>query len=137
MKHNKFLLAGALSLSMIAAPMMSAASFLPVVAAEGDVNITVPNDDDHEYSVYQIFVGDLSTNQAGAKVLSNIKWGSNGSGEAGQAVANDVLEALSAVSSSTNDKDKLAVIEQYANLEGMLLELSAKILLYQSRQVII
>ena len=66
---------------------------------------------DHTYEVYQIFTGDVS-----GKVLSNVKWGLNGTGTQGEAVEQTVLDALAAVASSTSDTEKLAVINQYVNL---------------------
>ena len=42
----------------------------------------------HTYEAYQIFTGDLATNEAGNKVLSNIVWGS-GVSEAGQTAQGD------------------------------------------------
>lgn len=71
--------------------------------------ITAP-DNGHEYVIYQIFTGDVS-----GKVLSNIKWGKNGTGTLGQPVDAAVLTALAAVNSKT-DAEKLAVIEDYANM---------------------
>lgn len=77
--------------------------------------ITAPTNG-HTYEIYQIFTGDYSTDAAGATKLSNIKWGANGTGTVGEAVDKTVLTALSNVTSSTSDSDKLAVIETYVNL---------------------
>ena len=68
---------------------------------------------DHTYEIYQIFTGDYYEG-----VLSNVKWGQNGTGVAGSAVDKSVLEALEAVADSTSDTDKLEVITQYANLNS-------------------
>lgn len=65
----------------------------------------------HTYEIYQIFTGDYAEG-----VLSNIKWGANGTGTVGEKVADDVLEALEAVAEATSDTEKLAVINQYAKL---------------------
>ena len=70
------------------------------------------------YSVYQIFTGDLTTDDSGVKTLSNIKWGQNAKGHSeGDAVSEDVLNALIAVKSSS-DKEKLAEITKYVDLTG-------------------
>lgn len=67
----------------------------------------------HTYEIYQIFTGDYADG-----VLSNIKWGENGTGTKGEKVAKGVLDALEAVKDATSDTEKLAVIQQYANLES-------------------
>ena len=69
----------------------------------------------HTYQVYQIFTGDYSNGK-----LSNVKWGQNSKNrdkgvDVGGKVSENVLNRLAAVVSSS-DADKLAVIEQYANL---------------------
>lgn len=58
------------------------------MAAE-NVTITAPAGSTRTYDVYQIFTGDLSGN-----VLSNVKWGENGTGKAGEAVAKEALDAF-------------------------------------------
>ena len=78
--------------------------------------ITAP-DNGHTYEVYQIFTGDYSENETGIPVLSNIKWGKNGIGTAGEAVDDTVIEALGAVAGAgTSDAAKLDVIENHADL---------------------
>ena len=69
----------------------------------------------HTYKVYQIFSGEMSINEAGAKVLSNIKWGANGTGKTGDAVEKGILTALEGATGS--DTQKLAVIKNYVNLD--------------------
>ena len=49
-------------------------------------------------------------------MLTNIKWGKNGTGTAGEAVDQTVLDELSRVASYTSDRDKLDVIEKYVTL---------------------
>lgn len=73
----------------------------------------------HTYEVYQIFTGDLVTENDGTTVLSNVKWGKNGKNgdtavTVGGAVPDDVLTALKNVSGT--DQTKLDVIKQYADL---------------------
>ena len=63
----------------------------------------------HTYEVYQIFTGDYSEG-----VLSNVKWGKNGTGTEGTAVDQTIIDALAAVNSSS-DTAKLAEIKKYVN----------------------
>lgn len=65
----------------------------------------------HTYEIYQIFTGDFSEG-----VLSNVKWGQNGTGTEGQAVSDEILKELEGVKDATSDTAKLKVIVQYANL---------------------
>lgn len=67
----------------------------------------------HTYEIYQIFTGDYAEG-----VLSNIKWGANGTGTEGEKVENSILEKLEAVAEGKSDTEQLAVINKYANLEG-------------------
>lgn len=95
------------------------------VLAEGDetpttYTIAAPSNN-HVYEIYQIFTGDYS-----GGVLSNIKWGLNGTGyDASKTeqdkVSTDIITALENVKNSS-DKEKLAVITQYVtiNTEGKL-----------------
>ena len=59
----------------------------------------------------QIFTGDYADG-----VLSNIKWGANGTGTVGANVDTAVLKELEAVKDATSDTAKLAVIQKYAVL---------------------
>lgn len=68
----------------------------------------------HTYEIYQIFTGDYDALQP--SMLTNIKWGKNGTGTAGEAVEQTVLDALSKVASYTSDRDKLDVIDKYVTL---------------------
>lgn len=79
-----------------------------VFAANATISVT----DDRTYEVYQIFTGDLDEN-----TLSNVKWGQNGTGSTGSAVDKSTLDALTAVTNSS-DAAKLAVIENYVDLES-------------------
>lgn len=67
----------------------------------------------HTYEIYQIFTADFAKG-----VLSNIKWGANGTGTVGEKVDTTVLDALEAVKDATSDTEKLAVIKNYVNLES-------------------
>ncbi len=107
MKVMKKFTAIALSLAMMLVTSIS------VFAAANTYTITAPATD-HQYEIYQIFTGDLSDSDG---VLSNVKWGQNGTGETGIAVDEDVLKALANVAGDT-DAEKLAVITKYANLSS-------------------
>lgn len=80
-----------------------------------DYTITAPDGDTHTYEVYQIFTGDLHEDETPV-ILSNVKWGTNGTGETGADVAETILDKLAAIASSTSDAEKLAVITQYVDL---------------------
>lgn len=77
--------------------------------AETTYTITIPAGDAHNYVIYQIFTGDLNEG-----VLSNIKWGANGTGEAEELVSEEVLNDVKAASGS--NAEKLAVILEYVDL---------------------
>lgn len=99
---------------VIAAIAMAVAGLLGVgtaYAADGTYTITVPANN-HTYEVYQIFTGDYSEG-----VLSNVKWGQNGTGTEGEAVDAAIITALTKVNTGT-DAEKLAVIKTYASLDS-------------------
>lgn len=74
--------------SLVLALIMAFAMTATAFAAE-TYSITINNSTEgHTYEAYQIFTGDLSTNEAGNKVLSNIVWGS-GVSEAGKTALGD------------------------------------------------
>ena len=104
MKKMKKVMALLLSLVMVLA--MSVVAF----ADEASTFTIKAPATTHQYEIYQIFTGDLS-----GTILSNVKWGANGTVTKGEAVGQDVIDALTAVNSKT-DVEKLEVIEQYANL---------------------
>ena len=110
MKKMKKVMALLLSLVMVLA--MSVVAFAGGAsspATSGTYTITAPTTS-HQYEIYQIFTGDLA-----GTVLSNLKWGVNGTGTAGEAVSQDVIGALTAVNTKS-DTEKLKVIKQYAKL---------------------
>ena len=82
------------------------------VSAVDNPTISAPAGSTRTYDVYQIFTGDLSGN-----VLSNVKWGKNGTGTVGDAVGQATLEALAAVNSQTDTK-KLTEIPKNVNLNS-------------------
>ena len=109
MKKLKKIMALALSFMMVVA--MSVATFAASTSGSNSYTITAPAGT-HQYEIYQIFTGDLA-----GTVLSNLKWGVNGTGTTGEAVGQDVIDALTKVNGDSDTK-KLAVIEQYATLSN-------------------
>lgn len=99
----------------MAIPAFADGSSSTSTAAVIKYTITAPKNG-HTYEIYQIFTGDYSTDAAGTAKLANIKWGANGTGTAGEAVGQTILDELSKVSSSASDKAKLDVIEKYVTL---------------------
>ena len=117
-KAIKKLLAALLAVAMVCAmaiPAFADGSSSTSTAAVIKYTITAPKNG-HTYEIYQIFTGDYSTDAAGTAKLANIKWGANGTGTAGEAVGQTILDELSKVSSSASDKAKLDVIEKYVTL---------------------
>lgn len=90
-----------------------ASVLLALVMALGMTSTVFAADTTHTYEIYQIFTGDYSDG-----VLSNVKWGKNGTGTKGEAVSDTILKELEAVTSSTSDTEKLAVINKYVNLKS-------------------
>lgn len=117
-KAMKKLMAALLAVAMVCAmaiPAFADGSSSTSSPAVTMYTITAPKNG-HTYEIYQIFTGDYSTDAAGAAKLANIKWGKNGTGMAGEAVDQTILNDLSAVASSASDSAKLAVIERYIDL---------------------
>lgn len=83
-------------------------------AADKTFTITAPSND-HTYEIYQIFTGDLSEN---GSTLSNVKWGNNGKGTAGNDVDKTVLDEIKGLKSDDADQTKLATIKKYVDLTG-------------------
>ena len=105
MKHMKRIFA--LALAIVMAMSLATVAF----AAEGDktysITITAPEGaslTNHTYAVYQIFTGELSTNEAGKTVLSNVKYGQN-YGTLGEEVPESVLTALAGMSGAAAAED--------------------------------
>lgn len=107
-------------LALLAAFALVLAMAVPAFADEVTCSITAPKNG-HDYEVYQIFTGTLSENN-GTKVLSDIKWGKNGTNgdtavTEGDSVPETVLNDITRVATKP-DSEKLAVIEKYVNLKG-------------------
>ena len=98
----------AVMLSLVMAMVM----VVPAFAAETKTTytITAPSND-HTYEVYQIFTGDYADG-----VLSNVKWGKNGTGTEGEAVSAEIITELTGTTGT--DTAKLEVISKYVDLES-------------------
>lgn len=102
-------------LALLAAFALVLAMAVPAFAGEATHQLKVnASGENHTYKVYQIFTGEMSTNEAGAKVLSNIKWGANGTRKTGDAVETGILTALESATGS--DTKKLEAIQKFVNL---------------------
>ena len=66
----------------------------------------------HTYEAYQIFTGDLATNEAGNKVLSNIVWGS-GVSEAGQTALGDAAAKAETLKTEADAKAFAKAVAPY------------------------
>lgn len=105
MKHAKKLASLLLALVMVFALATTA------FAAENAI-ISAPEGSTRTYDVYQIFTGDLHEG-----VLSNIKWGKNGTSPEETAVDQTTLAALAAVNGKS-DTEKLTEIQKYVKLDS-------------------
>ena len=111
MKRIKKIVSIMLSLAMVFA--MSATAFAANESGSDSTSQdTTTNTVTHTYEIYQIFTGDYADG-----VLSNIKWGANGTGTVGEKVDDKILKELEEVKNATSDTEKLATINKYANLE--------------------
>ena len=108
MKHARKLASLLLALIMVFALATTA------FAAE-NTTISAPKGSTRTYDVYQIFTGDLHEG-----VLSNIKWGKNGTGAEGAAVDQNTLAALAALAAvnGKSDTEKLTEIQKYVKLDS-------------------
>ena len=101
-------------MALLAAFALVLAMAVPAFADEATHQLKVnASGENHTYQVYQIFTGEMSTNEAKEKVLSNIKWGKNGTKKTGDAVETGILTALESATGS--DSQKLEVIKNYVN----------------------
>ena len=102
-------------LGLLLAAVMVLAMGTTAFADEKTHTITAPNNG-HTYEVYQIFTGDYSEGDNSQKVLSNVKWGKNGTGTQGDNVSEEILTELKNANGS--DTEQLAVIKKYAKLQN-------------------
>ena len=96
--------------------ILSAAIMLIAMTTTVFANATLSREsgDTHEYAVYQIFTGTVSS---ASGVISDVKWGLNGIETNGKDVATSVLENLKAVNSAS-DAEKIEVIKNYWNQQS-------------------
>ena len=107
MKHIKKLASLLLVLVMVFALATTA------FAEETPYSITINNSTaGHTYEAYQIFTGDLATNEAGNKVLSNIVWGS-GVSEAGQTALGDAAAKAETLKTEADAKAFAKAVAPY------------------------
>ena len=107
MKHIKKLASLLLVLVMVFALATTA------FAEETTYSITINNSaKDHTYEAYQIFTGDLATNKAGNKVLSNIVWGS-GVSETGQTALGDAAAKAETLKNEADAKAFAKAVAPY------------------------
>lgn len=103
-----------IALTLVMAFAMALTMKVTTFAAGKTFTITAPNNN-HTYEIYQIFTGDLSE---GGKTLSNVKWGSNGTGIEGKTVDSTTLDAIKGIDKDASDQTKLETIKKYANLKS-------------------
>ena len=107
MKHIKKLASLLLVLVMVFALATTA------FAEETTYSITINNSTaGHTYEAYQIFTGDLATNEAGNKVLSNIVWGP-GVSEAGQTALGDAAAKAETLKTEADAKAFAKAVAPY------------------------
>ena len=108
MKHSKKL--AILLLALVMALSLAVTAF----ADESTTySITINNSTaGHTYEAYQIFTGDLATNEAGNKVLSNIVWGS-GVSEAGQTALGDAAAKAETLKTEADAKAFAKAVAPY------------------------
>lgn len=99
------------AMSVLVSLLMIFTFALPAFADSATYTITAPATT-HQYEIYQIFTGDLSEG-----ILSNVKWGKNGTDTVGKAVDSTVIDELTAVNSRP-DSEKLDVVKKYAKLNN-------------------
>ncbi|MBR4080521.1 MAG: isopeptide-forming domain-containing fimbrial protein [Clostridia bacterium] len=98
-------------LAILLAAMMLLAMTAAFAEETATCTISVNGDDTRTYEVLQIFTGDYANG-----ILSNVKWGVNGSGTTGEPVEESVLNALTAVSGDAySDATQVATIMNYVN----------------------
>ena len=108
MKHSKKLASLLLALVMVLSLAVTAFADEPTT-----YSITINNSTaGHTYEAYQIFTGDLATNEAGNKVLSNIVWGS-GVSEAGQTALGDAAAKAETLKTEADAKAFAKAVAPY------------------------
>ena len=100
---------------VLAILMLGMVTFASATDLGNSFTITGPDNSGHTYEVYQIFTGSLSEKD-NILVLSDVKWGDNGTGTKDEPVAEAVLEELKNASALATDAEKLEVITRYVDL---------------------
>ena len=117
MKHMKRIFALALAVMMLLSLAITAS------AAEGDeatYSVTINNATGHTYQIYQIFTGDLSKNDEGKDVLSNIKYGED-YGTKGEVVLESVLNSFDPTAITPTGAGKLMTTTgDTATIDGLV-----------------
>ncbi len=108
--------------SVMLAVVMALAMGITAFASEADENASTENTSGvtgQSYDIYQIFTGTFKD----GKLISDIKWGKNGTGTEGTPVSQSILDELANTyqdndSYEINDSAQLAVITKYVNLDS-------------------
>lgn len=100
------------AMSVLVSLLMIFTFALPAFADSATTHTITAPATTHQYEIYQIFTGDLS-----GEILSNVKWGVNGTGTVGKAVDSAIITELTAVNSKS-DSEKLKVVKKYAKLNN-------------------
>ena len=100
------------AMSVLVSLLMIFTFALPAFADSATTHTITAPATTHQYEIYQIFTGDLN-----GEILSNVKWGENGTGAKGEAVASTIIDELTAVNSKS-DSEKLNVVKKYAKLNN-------------------
>lgn len=95
--------------AVVLAVMMVLSLATTAFAADGDEETATT----YQYEIYQIFTGEFE-----ADVLTNVKWGANGTGTEGTAVDDDTLAALEKADDAASYEEKLDVITKYVNWDS-------------------
>lgn len=96
MFRNVLMAVAAIAMAFALAPSLARSAYATEsTSATHDLTITGTKSD-HTYEAYQIFTGDLSTNEGGDKILSNVQWGEGVTYTGDLASAQAVAEALEA-----------------------------------------
>lgn len=117
MKKMKRLVALALSVVMVLA--MSVFAFADETSQTFTITAPTDSQNNHTYEVYQIFTAKLTTeeeNGESKQILSDVKWGKNGTGNKGTSVDAKILNEIK--NASGDDTAKLEIISKHVDLKS-------------------
>ena len=99
---------------------MGTMAFADETTTEKTYTVTINNATGHTYKIYQIFTGDLATDENGNEILSNVKYGEN-YGTKGEAVPANELENLdpNSIAPTGTGKD-MTVADGKATATGLI-----------------